>query len=272
MNIILLIIDILLTIPLSYILIKIEKEKNNNIYSCIVPTIYIIIISALIPTLKKYIFLIPIFELFIRNYYLANVNEEINNNKKAILSSIISILLVIISYNYFITKVDNVLPTAEEIRPFIWIIIIYVIYTLVDQKQITSIKKTKSLLNKKEYISMQYAKNKIRYERVINSKNDMINKLVYSLIIFNNYQQPAIYRNTNNYIRHLLNKEVKYGVMQVSSPTPISDEESIKIVIKEFESIFRKSKKEVTFEQYLIKYNEEEIKEIVNIYEVINSF
>ena len=91
MNIILLIIDILLTIPLSYILIKIEKEKDNNIYSCIVPTIYIIIISALIPTLKKYIFLIPIFELFIRNYYLANVNEEINNNKKAILSSVISI-------------------------------------------------------------------------------------------------------------------------------------------------------------------------------------
>ena len=66
MNIILLIIDILLTIPLSYILIKIEKEKDNNIYSCIIPTIYIIIISALIPTLKKYIFLIPIFELFIR--------------------------------------------------------------------------------------------------------------------------------------------------------------------------------------------------------------
>ena len=60
--------------------------------------------------------------------------------------------------------------------------------------------------------------------------------------------------------------------MQVSSPTPISDEESIKIVIKEFESIVRKSKKEVTLEQYLIKYNEEEIKEIVNIYEVINNF
>ena len=94
MNIFTLLIDILLTIPLALIMIKIENNKNSFIHSCFVPTIFIIIVAALIPSLKKYIFLIPIFEIFIRNFYLTNINEEINNNKKAILSSIISIILV----------------------------------------------------------------------------------------------------------------------------------------------------------------------------------
>ena len=81
MNIFTLLIDILLTIPLALIMIKIENNKNSFIHSCFVPTIFIIIVAALIPSLKKYIFLIPIFEIFIRNFYLTNINEEINNKE-----------------------------------------------------------------------------------------------------------------------------------------------------------------------------------------------
>ena len=272
MNIITLLIDVLLTIPLALIMIKIDNNKNSFLHSCLVPTIYIIIVAALIPSLKKYIFLIPIFELFIRNFYLTNINEEIHNNKKAILSSIISIILVIFTYNYFISKVKNVLPTPEEIRPLLWLIIIIIIYSIAKDENIKTDSKVKSLNNKKEYISMQYAKNKTRYEKIINSKNDTINKLIYSLIIFNNYQHPKIYRSINNYLKHLLNKEVKYGVLEVASPIPISDEESITKTIKKFETIAKKSKDNNKIEQYLTDYSEEEIKEIVDIYNVINKF
>ena len=44
MKLITLIIDIILTIPLSFIMIKISNKKENFIYSCIIPTIYIIIL------------------------------------------------------------------------------------------------------------------------------------------------------------------------------------------------------------------------------------
>ena len=232
MNIVTLLIDVLLTIPLSLILIKIERNKNSYLYSCLVPTIYIVLIAAFFPTLKKYIFLIPIFEIFIRNFYITNVNEEINNNKKTILANIIAILLVLFTYNYFINKVDTVLPTPEEVRPFIWLIIIYVVYSLSKDTNLKNDSKIKSLHGKEEYIRMQYAKYKSRYDDIINSKNTTINKVIYSLIIYKNYQQPKIYKSINNYIRHILNKEVKYGVLDVSSPTPISDEESIIKTIK----------------------------------------
>ncbi len=74
MTLISLIIDVLLTIPLSFIMIKTANKKNNFGYACIIPTIYIIIISSIIPSIKEYIFLIPIIEIFIRNFYITNIN------------------------------------------------------------------------------------------------------------------------------------------------------------------------------------------------------
>ena len=118
---------------------------------------------------------------------------------------------------------------------------------------------------------MQYAKYKTRYEKIINSKNDVLNKLIYSLIIYKSYQQPKIYKSINNYLRHLLNKEVKYGILEVSSPIPINDEESITHTLKELEKKNKKNKND-NIEELLTDYNEQEKEEIVNIYKVINNF
>ena len=272
MNLITLLIDVLLTIPLSFIMIKITSKKNSFTYSCIIPTIYMIIISSIIPSIKENIFIIPIIEIFIRNFYLTNINEEINNNKQAILSSLLSIILVTITYSYFISKVDKVLPTQEEIRPFIWLIIIYVIYSLLKDNSVKSITTIKSLQGKDEYILMQYAKYKSRYKDLIDNKNKTINNLIYSLMIYKSYQEPRVIKSIKNYIKHILNKEVRYGILEVSSPTPISDEESINITLNELEAIAKKKKDTTDVEKYLTKYNKEEIKEIVNIYNVINNF
>ena len=270
MNLITLLIDVLLTIPLSFIMMRILNKKNNFLYACIIPTIYIIVISSIIPSIKENIFIIPIVEVFIRNFYITNINEEIINNKRILLSSLLSIVLAILTYNYFISKVSTVLPTPEEIRPFLWLIIIFVIYSLLKDNDIKNISNIKSLQGKNEYILMQYAKYKSRYNEIVNSKSKTINTLIYSLMIYKTYQQPRLIKNIKNYIRHLLNKEVKYGILEVSSPTPISDEESITKTIKDLESITKKKKE--TVEQYLTKYNEEEQKEIVNIFNVINNF
>ena len=272
MNIITLVIDVLLTIPLSLILIKIERKKNNFLYMCLIPAIYIILLAAFIPIIKKNIYLIPIFEVFIRNFYITNVNEEINNNKNNILSIIISILLSIITYSYFINKVSTVLPSPEEIKNIIWIMIIVVIYSCIKNNTIQE-NNFKSLVDKPEYITMQYAKYKIRYQNVINSKNTNVNKLVYSLLIYKSYQTPSLIRKIRIYINHLLNKEVKYGILEVSSPVPIAEEESISSTLKELEKQYKKlSNKDNFINDLLTSYNKQELEEIVNIYNVINNF
>ena len=61
--------------------------------------------------------------------------------------------------------------------------------------------------------------------------------------------------------------------MQVSSPIPLSDEESIKIVLDELEKNLKKedlTKKNI--EQYLKKENELKKDEIILIYEYLQDF
>ena len=87
----------------------------------LIPSIYIIIVAALIPYVKENIFLIVIFEIFIRNFYITNVvnqDKEISNTV-FIIEAIISIALSLFTYNFFIDQVETVVPDAESIKPFV---------------------------------------------------------------------------------------------------------------------------------------------------------
>ena len=125
------ILQILLTIPLTIILNHFQKEENRRINQLLIPTIYMIIIAALIPAVKENIFLIVVFEIFIRNFYITNVvnsNNEVSNTTY-ILESIISIAISLFTYNYFISQVDTIIPNPEDIKGFVWfLIILYVVY------------------------------------------------------------------------------------------------------------------------------------------------
>lgn len=274
MNILILFFDLLLTLPLSFIIIYSSQKGKKYLYNLLLPTIYIIIISAIWPQLKSNIFLIPIFELFIRNFYITNIKDEYNDNKKDFIYSILSIIISTITYNIFISKVNNVLPQPEEFKSLLWFLIIIFIYLyFADSQASSSTTLLKSLFNKKEYVVMQYAKFKTKYGNIVNSKNEKINLLTYAIMIHENYQHPVFYRNISSYLNHLLNKKNYYGIMQVSSPMPISDEESIKIVLDELEKNLKKedlTRKNI--EQYLKKENELKKNEIMTVYEYLQEF
>lgn len=273
MNIFILFFDLLLTLPLSFIIIYSSQKGKKNLYNLLLPTIYMIIISAIWSQLKTNIFLIPIFELFIRNFYITNIKDEYNDNKKDFFYSILSIIISTLTYNMFISKVDNVLSQPEEFKSLLWFLIIIFIYLYFADTQTNTTAHLKSLANKKEYVVMQYAKFKTKYGTIVNSKNEKINLLTYAIMIHENYQHPVFYRSVSSYLNHLLNKKNYYGIMQVSSPIPLSDEESIKIVLDELEKNLKKedlTKKNI--EQYLKKENELKKDEIILIYEYLQDF
>ncbi|MGN1371335.1 MAG: hypothetical protein ACI4XM_03585 [Candidatus Coprovivens sp.] len=272
------ILQILLTIPLTIILNIFQKEDNRRINQLLIPTIYTIIISALIPSIKENIFLIVVFEIFIRNFYITNIvnnNNEISNITY-IIESVISIALSLFTYNYFISQVDTVIPNPEDIKAFIWfLIILYLVYLYsVKTRNKEKTEKTKLKTLKKEKIIMQYAKFKNRYYSIINNKSELINNLVYSQMIYEDYKTPKIYRNINAYIGAITKKETKYGIMQIPSYTRLSDEESIKIVLNNYENQLKNSKlkEEEKLKILLSNYKEEEQKEIINIYSDIKEF
>ncbi len=272
------ILQILLTIPLTIILNHFQKEENRRINQLLIPSLYIIIISALIPSIKENIFLIVIFEIFIRNFYITNVVNTQNevSNLTYILESIVSIALSLFTYNYFIGQVDTVIPNPEDIKGFIWfLIILYATYLYnLSTKNKVKEEKIKDTKRKKEKTIMQYAKFKNLYAPLVKSKTELINNLTYAIMIFEDYRTPKIYRNINTYIGAVTKKETKYGIMQIPSYERISDEESIKRVIIEFEKQLKntKLKEEDQILKLLSNYKKEEQQEIISIYNEILEF
>ena len=108
MNLTTLILQIIFTIPLTILLSSFNKKDNRALNYILIPTIYIIVLAALIPSIKTNIFLIVIFEIFIRNFYVTNiVNRDLRISIKSFLiESLLSVALSLFTYNYFISKVD----------------------------------------------------------------------------------------------------------------------------------------------------------------------
>ena len=131
MNLFTLVLQILLTIPLTIILNYVNKKDNKLVNRLLIPTIYIVIVAALLPIVKENIFLIVIFEIFVRNFYITNVVnvEKQTSSVGFIIESVISVALSLFAYNYFISQVETVVPAPETIKPFIWfLIILYATY------------------------------------------------------------------------------------------------------------------------------------------------
>ena len=155
MTLLSLLLQIILTIPLTIILKTIDK-KTSNIVKLLLPTVYIIIIAAIIPYVKTNIFLITVFEVFIRNFYNTIIlKEEMTKpNSMFIIESILSIALSLFTYNYFISKVDTVIPNPEDIKPFLWFsifificfIYILLVISIYKRKNLTSLNLVSDLL------------------------------------------------------------------------------------------------------------------------------
>jgi uncharacterized membrane protein YdjX (TVP38/TMEM64 family) len=156
------ILQILFTIPLTIVLNHFQKEENRRINQLLIPSLYTIIIAALIPSIKENIFLIVVFEIFIRNFYITNIVNGQNeiSNITYICESILSIALSLFTYNYFISQVNTVIPNPEEIKGFIWfLIILYVVYLYnLSTKNKEKQEKIKTTKRKVEKTIMQYAK------------------------------------------------------------------------------------------------------------------
>ena len=278
MNLLTLILQIILTIPLTMLLTYFNKKENRRLNQLLIPSVYIILVAAILPIVKENIFLIVVFEIFIRNFYITNIinNEKEVNNTTFIIESILSIVISVLTYNLFISKVDTVIPDPESIRPFIWfLIIIFIVYLYkIGTKDLKIKNETKKTTYKREKNILQYAKFKNKYSYIVNSKNKVINNTLYSIMVYNDYNTPQIKRSVDSYIGAITKKETKYGIMQVSSFERLSDEDSILFVLNEFETKLKnnKSKTKDLFDILTSSYNEKEKNDIKKIYDDIVAF
>lgn len=154
----------------------------------------------------------------------------------------LSIILVSnIIYKNFINSVSNLLPDLSELKNEIWLLIIVFIYQVgngigeesirnplfePEQAFLPEFKK-----RKKKYVSRKYQEFKTKFENVINeisNNNETFNIVIYSILIFENFNRPRIIRWLERKWVKTAKRRVTQGIMQIASNTPLSDTESVK--------------------------------------------
>ena len=272
-------IQLLLSLPLLGIMEYFNNKNISSIQKILIPVIYIVIVSGLCMDIKDNIYLIVIFQVVMHEFYINNVtgNNLLINKKEYLINSLVSVILSIFIYNYYISKVDSILPLPNEFRSILWFLIIIFIYCLLKEHlKVSSPNNVSFIERKREYVIVMYAKLKNRYFKVVKSKKDIVNKLIYAMMIYENYTHPLISRKVTVMKRKLFENTYHYGIMQVESNQEIDDEESIRIRINEIEKILskksNKSKNDIRIILEEVYSDTNKINNICDIYDEIISF
>jgi len=286
MNLFTIFIYIISSIVLFYILNYFDKaEKENNIIHAVVPIIYEIVLAGIftnfnINDVNSNIFLIVVFELIIRLYYVKNIlkREDLMNPSFYLQIYTISILGCYFVNRCFISQVISVFPSAEEMKVGIWLLIILFLYFLAKKHIHIQYREQVSTFGerKQEYIVVQYTRFKNMYHKEIRLKEKELNLILYAIMIYENYKRPKLFRKIDTIFYRLTGSERKLGIMQIPSRVELDDVASIKLASRRIDKIFGslKSTKKNLVVDILNEYyeNENVVKEVNEIYQQIIKF
>lgn len=263
-----------------------KAEKENNVIHVVIPVIYEVLLAGFFTSiglnrLNDNLFMVVIIELLIRLCYVKNIlrREDLLNTTYYVQIYGISIFFCYLVNSNFISEVNSVFPSAEEMRVGVWLLIILFIYFVLKKHVHFQYKEQQSTFasRKQEYILVQYTRFKNQYQKSIKLKEKELFPLVYAMMIYENYRRPAFFRKIDLILYRFTGSEKKLGIMQISTRSEINDLDSIKMSVKRIEKIVekigKKSKKNIIsniLEEYYS--HENYIKNIQDIYEKIIEF
>jgi hypothetical protein len=211
-----------------------EAPALNFLIRVLTPIVYIIIVS----TSLYYLGL----DKFVWNIYLVNIYYilfrlifNLATNRGLLLNwyrqFLYWIAIVVISYftNEKLIKVKaNILPDFTTVANELWIIILIFIFQLANNLRFSQEATQK---RKDKYLKSRYHYFKRFYGQLIKdlTNNEILESIVYAIIIYEDFNRPKIARQVENLKFKLTKKPHTLGVMQVRSDKLISDFESVKL-------------------------------------------
>ena len=259
-----------------------NKFKINNFQSIVFSILFMFIISGIcskygFAKLNINIFLIFVFEMVFKIIYYSYFLEEdfFDKSENNIIYYIILIFLGYLFNVSFINKVSYVFLSSDDIKIISWFMIIMFLYQfLKDNNFLNKVESNGKRSIKDKNVFVSYAKLKSVYHDVVNYDNKIINDIIYSIMVYENYKRPKFLRNVDNFRYRFDGHASKMGIMQVNSKKFISDVESIEIVYKKISKLYEKntSKNKIDVNKIITSYNKEDSEEILNIYDKISKF
>lgn len=211
-----------------------EAPALNFLIRVLTPIVYIIIVSTIL-----YYFGL---DIFVWNIYLVNIYYilfrlifNLVTNRGLLLNWYRQFLywtaIVVISYFTYekLIKVKaNILPDFTTVANELWIIILIFIFQTSNNLRFSQETTQK---RKENYLKNRYCYFKRLYGQLIKdlTKNEIIECLVYAIIIYEDFNRPKIVRQIENVKLRFTKKPLTLGVMQVKSDKIIGDFESVKL-------------------------------------------
>ena len=277
MNFFIVIYEILLALLLFIMMEVIKNKTKEDSLIYLFPNIYLILVASVFTSLKNYTLIILILYLLfdIINTYVLSQKESLIEDSIYFKNILITFIIGLIIYNFYLLPVDNAFFNINEFKNFIWILVILYLYQLFKNSNIKDKKIIKNNYDKhfKEYVILNYAKFKNRYSYLIKVKNKDIENVLYSMLIYESLVNSGLNKYLKR-IRNRINQVNIYGIMNVNSNHFITDEESIVIVKDKLVKKYHHLKKDCNYLELIkVKYQDKEsIFEINKILKIIEDF
>lgn len=207
----------------------------NYFFKVLAPVVYIICLAALFQALKldylnERIYLIVVYYWIYRFLFtLVRGRLPLLNWSLQILYWISSIALAF-WVNTIIDSVSSILPDPKTLLDELWILIILFLYSVFNKLDYSR-EGTKKRVQK--YTYNKYESFVKRFGIIIDDhlKSDWLKAATYAIMVYEDCNRPKGARFLERVLFRRPKKKHSYGIMQVLSSSPLSDEESIEMAI-----------------------------------------
>jgi|1048.fasta_scaffold01113_9 hypothetical protein len=211
-----------------------EAPALNFLIRVLTPIVYIIVVSTSLYHfgLDKFvcnIYLINIYYILFRLIFniVTNRGLLLNWNRQLFYWTTI-VVISYFTYEKLIKVKANILPDFTTISNELWIIILIFIFQLTNNLRFSE---ETTQIRKENYLKSRYHYFKSRYGELIKrlTNNEILESIVYAIIIYEDFNRPKIARQIENLKFRLTKKTHTLGVMQVRTEKSITDLESVKL-------------------------------------------
>lgn len=222
-----------------------EAPALNFLIRVLTPIVYIIIVSTILYyfRLDKYvlnIYLVNIYYIIFRLIFnLATNRGLLLNWYRQFLYWMTIVVISFFTYEKIIKVKANILPDFTTVANELWIIILIFIFQVANNLRFSQETTQK---RKDNYLKNRYLYFKKFYGQLIKdlTQNEILESIVYAVIIYEDFNRPKIARQIENLRFRLTKKPHTLGVMQVKSDKLINDLESVKLGTEKIVNAYKK--------------------------------
>jgi hypothetical protein len=222
-----------------------EAPAFNFLIRVLTPIVFIIIISAALYyfELDKYvykIYLVNVYYIIFRLLFnlVTNRGLLLNWYRQCLYWTAI-VAISFYTYEKIIKVKTNILPDFTTLANELWIIILIFIFQIANNLRFSQESTEK---RKAKYLRSRYYYFKALYGGLIKelTKNEILESVVYAIIIYEDFNRPKIARHIENLKFNITKRPHTLGVMQVKSDVLVSDYESVRLGTEKIVKAYKK--------------------------------